>query len=92
MKQVASVIDTFIGAGLLNRTQNPSHAARMYFLRLNGPEGAGLTDLLKLASTTPGRGSILQIFGSVRFNGRSAPAKDHSKEQRRLHPISRPSN
>ena len=30
MKQVAQSLDTFIEAGLLERTQNPTHAARMY--------------------------------------------------------------
>ena len=62
MKQVAKSIDAFIDAGLLKRTQNPMHAARMYLLVLNGPEGGGLTALLKLASTRQGRRDLLQLL------------------------------
>ena len=61
-KQVAKSIDAFIDAGLLKRTQNPMHAARMYLLVLNGPEGGGVTALLKLASTRQGRRDLLQLL------------------------------
>lgn len=63
MKQVAKSIDAFIEAGLLVRTQNPNHAARMYLLVLNGPQGGGLTALLQLASTREGRREILRLLG-----------------------------
>jgi hypothetical protein len=63
MKQVAQSIDAFIDAGILERTQNPKHAARMYLLVLNGPQGGGLTELLKMASTRQGRRVFLQILG-----------------------------
>lgn len=60
MKQVAQSLDTFIEAGLLERTQNPTHAARMYLLQLDGPQGGGFKRLLELASTREGRRVILE--------------------------------
>ena len=60
MKQVAASLDTFIEAGLLERTQNPTHAARMYLLQLDGPQGGGFKKLLELASTREGRRAILE--------------------------------
>jgi DNA-binding MarR family transcriptional regulator len=81
MKQVAKAIDAFIDAGLLKRTQNPMHAARMYFLVLEGPQGGGLTALVKLASTRQGRREILQLLGP----GQSQTAHDITPKKRRLH-------
>ncbi len=60
MKQVAQSLDTFIEAGLLERTQNPTHAARMYLLQLDGPQGGGFKKLLELASTREGRRVVLE--------------------------------
>src|SRR5512135_3511125 len=42
MKHVATTIDAFVEAGLLERNKNPNHPARMYLLLLNGPQGGGL--------------------------------------------------
>lgn len=66
MKQVARVIDAFIDAGLLERTHNRNHSARMYLLVLNGPQGDGLTELLRLASTRQGRRDIFQLLDPQR--------------------------
>src|SRR5471030_2904861 len=41
MKQVAKSIEAFIEAGLLGRTKNRLHAARMYSLVLDGRQGDG---------------------------------------------------
>jgi hypothetical protein len=68
MKQIALVIETFIAAGLLERTQNSMHAARMYLLLLDGPQITGLKTLLDMASTLQGRRDILQILNSRRSN------------------------
>lgn len=72
MKPVAGVIDAFIDAGLLERTQHPMHAARMYQLVLPGPQGNGLRELLELAATRQGRRNILEALGTG--HSRSAPA------------------
>jgi hypothetical protein len=63
MKQVAKSIDVFIEAGLLGRTKNRLHAARMYSLVLDGQQGDGLAALLELASTKQGRRDILALLG-----------------------------
>jgi hypothetical protein len=59
------------------------HAARMYLLVLNGPQGGGLTKLLDLASTRQGRRDILQVLGPER----SQTAVDITQAKRRLHAI-----
>jgi hypothetical protein len=82
MKQIAQAIDRFIAAGLLERTQNSMHAARMYLLLLEGPQAGGVKRLLELASTREGRRAVLQVLGS----GRSNPPADFQMK-RRLHAI-----
>ena len=82
MKQIAKAMDAFIGAGLLERKQNSTHAARMYLLLLEGPQTGGLKTLLDLASTQRGRRDILQILIP---GGSDRPADDQAK--RRLHAI-----
>ena len=67
IKQVARSLDAFIDAGLLERMQNPMHAARMYVLVLDGPQGGGLIALLKLASSRQGRHDILRSLPTARL-------------------------
>lgn len=63
IKEIAKALDTFIDAGLLERTaQQSTHAARMFLLRLDGPQGGGVRALLELASTRPGRQGILEAL------------------------------
>jgi DNA-binding MarR family transcriptional regulator len=83
MKQVARSIDAFIEAGLLERTQNSTHAARMYLLVLEGPRKDGIRALLELASTRQGRRDILELLDPRRAN---APL-DLSRAKRRLRVI-----
>lgn len=88
MKEVAKVVEAFIDVGLLERTQNPNHAARMYLLALNGPQGGGLTELLRLALTRQGRRDVLQILGSQQSQTKSqTPPVDiaNEKAKRRLY-------
>jgi hypothetical protein len=84
MKQVAKTIDALIDGGLLERTQNPMHAARMYLLVLNGPQGGGIKSLLDLASTRRGRHEILQLLATP---GKSDSTHDIVQQRRRLHAI-----
>ncbi len=86
MKQVAKAIDAFIDAGFLERTQNPNHAARMYLLVLNGPQGGGLKRFLQLASTRQGRREILELLGPGRPQTEPVDISK-SKAKRRLHAI-----
>jgi hypothetical protein len=76
--QVVKAVDAFIAAGLLKQTQNSMHSARMYILVLDGPQGGGLTALLKLASTRQGRREILQLLGT----GQPQTAHDITQEKR----------
>lgn len=62
MQQVAHSIDALIEAGLLERTQTPKHAARLYALTLDGPGNGGLRALVDLASTRLGRREILDLL------------------------------
>ena len=80
IKEIAKSLEAFIEAGLLERTQNPMHAARMYLLVLDGPRHDGIRDLLKLASTRNGRRSVLGALDLPR----SQPGKESPKGQRRL--------
>jgi hypothetical protein len=56
----------FIEAGLVERTQNPTHAARMYLLELNGPNNGGFKKVFELASTREGRRAILNTLNTSR--------------------------
>jgi DNA-binding MarR family transcriptional regulator len=88
MKEVAKVVDAFISSGLLERTQNPNHAARMYRLVLDGPQGGGLAELLRLVSTRQGRREVLQLLPSRHSQTKSqAGPVDISQEKakRRLY-------
>jgi hypothetical protein len=61
LKEVAKALDVFIEAGLLTRTaQQSMHAARMFVLLLDGPQGGGVRALLELAPTREGRQSIVE--------------------------------
>ena len=64
MNRVAKSLEAFITGGLVERTQNPMHAARMYLLVLDGPEGRDLAALLKLASTRQGRREVLEALNA----------------------------
>jgi hypothetical protein len=78
LQQVGKSLDAFIAAGLVERTQNPLHAARMYLLVLDGPHGGGLKALLELASTRPGRREILEALNA----GRSRTERRAAQELR----------
>jgi len=63
LKDIAKGLDSFIEAGLLERTtQQWLHAARMFVLLLDGPHGGGIRPLLELGSTREGRADILEAL------------------------------
>ena len=67
LKDIAKALDTFIEAGLLARTaQQSAHAARMFLLLLDGPQGGGVKALLELASRRQGRQGILEALDGSR--------------------------
>src|SRR5436309_15970332 len=48
LNQVARSLDLLTAAGVLERSQNPTHAARLYVLKM--PQSGWLTSLLEIAS------------------------------------------
>lgn len=62
--QVATSLDGLIDTGLLTRSQNPSHTARLYVLERGGSLGGALASLLKIAATREGRETVLRLLGS----------------------------
>ena len=60
--RVAASLDGLIDAGLLSRSQNPSHTARLYVLERSSPPGSALASLLKIAATRDGRRLVLRLL------------------------------
>lgn len=64
MTHIAKTVEAFIDGGIVERmTQTATHAARMYVLVLDGPQGGeGLRAILQLAATREGRRGILKVL------------------------------
>jgi hypothetical protein len=63
IKDIARALDAFIETGLLGRTTPQSlHAARMFLLLLDGPQGEPVRALLGLAGTREGRRAVLEAL------------------------------
>jgi biotin operon repressor len=62
-ERIANSIEGLIEAGLLTRSQSPSHAAQLYALELGGDLGP-LSSLLRIASTREGRLGVKQLLQS----------------------------
>lgn len=77
MRQIGKALDAFVDAGILERIQSSTHAARMYLLSLQGPRGGGLRAVLELASTRRGRRQILEVL-----NGRDPQTKSEAAQLR----------
>jgi DNA-binding MarR family transcriptional regulator len=73
LNQIARSLDLLTDAGLLTRSQNPTHAARMYVLQT--PRTGCLAALIDIASTREGRGTLLD---AMREASTSEPHGDHA--------------
>jgi hypothetical protein len=62
LKQIADSLEVLLSADVLTRTQNPTHAARMYVFKIEGPSGGWLPSLLALASTRAGRLALIEVL------------------------------
>jgi hypothetical protein len=62
LKEIAKSLDSFIDAGVLERTQQSTHAARLFVLTVDGPHVGGVRTLLDLGSTRQGRRFILDAL------------------------------
>lgn len=78
IKDIAAALDGFIEAGLLGRTtQQSTHAARLFLLLLDGPQGPGLSALLELARTREGRNATLEALNGGRpRRGQTSPSPE----------------
>lgn len=63
VSEIAASLDLLQGAGLLTRTPNPKHTARMYVFSAGGPNNEWLPPLLKLGATREGR---LELIWALR--------------------------
>ena len=63
VKEITASLNLLLEAGLLTRTPNPKHAARMYIFAVDGPGAGWLSALVKLASTREGR---LELIWALR--------------------------
>jgi hypothetical protein len=73
--QVAKSLDGLIAAGVLTRSQNPAHAARLYVLNPGSlPEGL-LARFLAGAATREGRQEVVRLWETM------------SKERAALRPV-----
>ena len=61
-ERVARSLDGLIEAGLLTRSPNPAHAARLYVLELGGLPDDLLASLLKIAATRQGRQDVMRLL------------------------------
>ncbi len=73
-EQVAKSLEGLIEAGLLTRSQHPSHPARLYILELDALPGGLLSTFLKIVATRPGRLEAMRLLGA---------GNDHAPKARR---------
>lgn len=75
LQQVGRSLDLLTEAGLLERSQNPTRAARMYVLK--APDSGWLLSLIEIASTREGRADLIEAI-------RESQASDHDKQHDRV--------
>ena len=63
--QIARSLDAFIAAGIIERSQNPTHFARMYRLVRATTDG-WVASIVKVASTRRGRHDVMQVLKETR--------------------------
>jgi hypothetical protein len=89
LNQIARSLDRLTEAGLLERSQNPTHAARMYLLKT--PETGWLGSLLTIASTREGRRNLLEAMREASVPNAAEGQRGHdesARAHRRAHPSS----
>ena len=67
LNQLARSLDLLADAGLLERSQNPTHAARLYVLKT--PATGWLRSVLDIASTREGREKLIRTMKTVAADG-----------------------
>ena len=64
LPQIAKSLEAFIAAGLIERSQNPTHYARMYRLVRGAPDD-WLGSIMKVVSTRRGRRDVLRVLKEI---------------------------
>ena len=87
LSEIAASLELLLEGGLLTRTQNPAHAARLYVFAADSTSGGWLSALLELASTREGRLTLLQELSRLAESyvdprGRSNPGTKLSSKPR----------
>jgi len=81
-EQLAGSLEGLIEAGLVTRSQNPSHTARLYDLDLGSVPDGLLPSFLKIVATRAGRQQAMRLL-------HPGPAHAPRTGQRRRSPLSR---
>ena len=80
LNQLARSLDLLTEAGLLARSQNPTHAARLYVLKT--PETGWLASVLDIASTREGRQKLLHTSATDYDTGFAAITSEDTHDER----------
>jgi hypothetical protein len=81
LKQIAESLEMLLEAGLLTRTQNPTHAARMYIFAV-GKSYDWIPPLLELASTRAGRLAVREELSRRASKETDSPAGGDARQRR----------
>jgi hypothetical protein len=81
-ERVAKSLEGLIEAGLLTRSQIPTHAARLYVLELGAVPGGLLSSLLNIAASRAGRQEIMRLLGAGSSD--SVPVARHLRSVSRI--------
>ncbi|MFN2447459.1 MAG: hypothetical protein ABR606_17975 [Vicinamibacterales bacterium] len=90
LNQIAESLEMLLGAGLLTRTQNPTHAARMYVFVVGDSSNDWVPPLMTLASTRAGRLAVreeLSRRASKDTDGPVGHADRQTRARTRLRPF-----
>jgi hypothetical protein len=72
-KRIADSLEILLAARFLTRSQNPTHAARMYVFDISGATGGWLPPLLELTSTREGLLSVKEALAARVLNDIGGP-------------------
>jgi hypothetical protein len=73
VSQIAKSLESFTAAGIIERSQNPTHHARMYRL-VRGTPDSWVPSLVKIATTRRGRQDVMQVLKDARTTEESEGA------------------
>jgi DNA-binding MarR family transcriptional regulator len=80
LKHVTQSLDLLAEAGLVEQSQHPTQAARLYVLKT--PESEWLAALLEIASTREGRRNLIAALPGVASTDKSGQKSPNGKDRR----------